>query len=27
MEGYDKDNDGYINWREFKTAVNKINKS
>lgn len=27
IEGYDKDNDGYINWKEFKTAVNEINKS
>lgn len=27
IEGYDKDGDGYINWKEFKTAVNEINKS
>ena len=26
IEGYDKDNDGYINWKEFKTAVNEIAK-
>lgn len=27
IEGYDKDDDGYINWKEFKTAVNEIKKS
>ncbi len=27
IEGYDKDNDGYINWKEFKTAVNEIKKN
>ncbi len=27
IEGYDKDGDGYINWKEFKAAVNEINKS
>ena len=26
IEGYDKDGDGYINWKEFKTAVAEINK-
>ena len=26
IEGYDKDNDGFINWKEFKTAVNEIAK-
>ncbi|MGB5420064.1 EF-hand domain-containing protein [Algibacter sp.] len=26
IEGYDKDGDGYINWKEFKTAVKEINK-
>ena len=27
IEGYDKDGDSYINWIEFKAAVNEINKS
>ena len=27
IEGYDKDGDGYINWNEFKTAVDEINKA
>jgi len=27
IEGYDKDGDGYINWNEFKTAVDEINKN
>lgn len=26
IEGYDKDNDGFINWKEFKVAVNEIAK-
>ena len=26
IEGYDKDNDGYIDWKEFKTAVDEIAK-
>ncbi|PIA81353.1 GTP-binding protein LepA [Gaetbulibacter sp. 4G1] len=26
IEGYDKDDDGYINWKEFKAAVDEINK-
>ena len=26
IEGYDKDSDGYINWKEFKIAVDEINK-
>ncbi|QFZ53440.1 EF-hand domain-containing protein [Oceanihabitans sp. IOP_32] len=24
IEGYDKDNDGYINWEEFKAAISEI---
>lgn len=24
IEGYDKDKDGYINWKEFKAAVAEI---
>lgn len=27
IEGYDKDNDGYISWKEFKVAVDEISKS
>ena len=27
IEGYDKDGDGYIDWKEFKVAVAEINKS
>jgi len=26
IEGYDKDGDGYINWKEFKNAVDEIKK-
>lgn len=26
IEGYDKDNDEYINWKEFKAAVDEISK-
>jgi len=26
IEGYDKDNDGYINWKEFQKAVAEISK-
>ena len=26
IEGYDKDNDGHIDWKEFKTAVDEIAK-
>ena len=26
IEGYDKDGDGLINWKEFKAAVNEIAK-
>ena len=24
IEGYDKDGDGFINWEEFKLAINEI---
>lgn len=24
IEGYDKDGDGYINWSEFKAAIDEI---
>jgi len=27
IEGYDNGGDGYINWKEFKAAVEEINKS
>jgi len=27
IEGYDNDGDGYINWKEFKAAVDEIKKS
>lgn len=27
IDGYDKDGDDFINWKEFKAAVNEINKS
>lgn len=27
IEGYDKDGDEYINWKEFKAAVSEINKT
>lgn len=27
IEGYDKDGDGQIDWKEFKTAVSEIAKS
>lgn len=26
IEGYDKDGDGEVNWKEFKAAVNEISK-
>ncbi len=26
IEGYDQDDDGYINWKEFKVAVDEISK-
>lgn len=26
IEGYDKNYDGYINWKEFKAAVDEISK-
>ena len=26
IEGYDKDNDGFIDWKEFKVAVDEIAK-
>lgn len=26
IEGYDSDGDGYINWKEFKKAIDEISK-
>jgi len=26
IEGYDEDNDGHVNWEEFKAAIAEINE-
>jgi len=27
IEGYDKDGDAYIDWKEFRAAIDEINKA